>query len=108
MGTPAKIVLALALVAASFVAGSWYRGRTATNKAQAGQPHAETVSAPGAGAPAGKADAMPVDPVCGMDVDPAKPAGKRVYKGKTYYFCSDYCVKRFDSHPEEYAGNTGS
>jgi YHS domain-containing protein len=42
-----------------------------------------------------------------MDVDISKPAGKRVYKGKTYYFCSDYCVKRFDSHPEEYVAETG-
>ena len=56
---------------------------------------------------AGKAQAPATDPVCGMEVDPAKPAGKRVYKGKTYYFCSDYCVKRFDSHPEEYVGETG-
>jgi len=56
---------------------------------------------------AGMTQATATDPVCGMDVDISKPAGKRVYKGKTYYFCSDHCVKRFDSHPEEYVGETG-
>ncbi len=40
------------------------------------------------------------DPVCGMDVDPAKAAGKSEYKGKTYYFCSDHCKKQFDANPE--------
>lgn len=56
---------------------------------------------------AGQAQAPAKDPVCGMDVDISNPAGKRVYKGTTYYFCSDHCVKRFDSHPEEYVGETG-
>ena len=28
------------------------------------------------------------DPSCGMEVDPAKAAGKSEYNGKTYYFCS--------------------
>ena len=28
------------------------------------------------------------DPVCGMDVDPAKAAGTSEYQGKTYYFCA--------------------
>ena len=44
------------------------------------------------------------DPVCGMDVDPAKAAGKSDYKGKTYYFCSDYCKKQFDANPEAILG----
>ena len=94
MGTPAKTVLAIALVAAAFAGGSWYRGRVPA--------HSDMQTE------ISQAQAMPVDPVCGMDVDPAKAAGKREYKGKTYYFCSDHCVKKFDSHPEEYAGNTGS
>jgi YHS domain-containing protein len=41
-----------------------------------------------------------VDPVCGMQVDPAKAAGKSEYKGKTYHFCSDYCKRTFDANPE--------
>jgi Cu+-exporting ATPase len=31
---------------------------------------------------------MQKDPVCGMQVDPAKTAGSSEYNGKTYYFCS--------------------
>lgn len=40
------------------------------------------------------------DPVCGMQIDPAKAAGKSDHKGKTYYFCSDHCKKTFDANPE--------
>jgi Cu+-exporting ATPase len=42
------------------------------------------------------------DPVCGMQVEPAKAAGKSEYKGQTYYFCSDYCKRRFDAAPESF------
>jgi Cu+-exporting ATPase len=42
------------------------------------------------------------DPVCNMDVDPATAAGSSEYKGQTYYFCSDGCVKRFNAYPEKY------
>ena len=38
----------------------------------------------------------PVCPVCGMDVDPAT-APKSVFKGTTYYFCSDDDKKTFDA-----------
>ena len=41
-----------------------------------------------------------VDPVCGMQIEPAKAAGKSGYKGKTYYFCSDHCKRTFDANPE--------
>jgi len=46
-----------------------------------------------------------VDPICGMDVDPAKAkAANRtsVYQGKTYFFCSDECKKTFDADPSKY------
>jgi Cu+-exporting ATPase len=36
------------------------------------------------------------DPVCGMTVDPAKAAGQSERDGKTYYFCSPGCKKKFD------------
>ncbi len=42
------------------------------------------------------------DPVCNMDVDPATAAGSSEYKGRTYYFCSPGCVKRFNAGPEKY------
>jgi Cu+-exporting ATPase len=37
-----------------------------------------------------------VDPICGMSVDPAMAAGTSVRDGKTYYFCSAMCKRRFD------------
>lgn len=48
-----------------------------------------------------KPEAKVVDPVCGMTVDP-KTAGKSVYKGKIYYFCSRSEKQQFDKTPEKY------
>ena len=45
---------------------------------------------------------MVKDPVCGMDVDPKTAAGKSVYQGQTYYFCSTGCKKSFDKEPQKY------
>jgi transcriptional regulator GlxA family with amidase domain/YHS domain-containing protein len=46
----------------------------------------------------------PLCPVCGMDVD-VKTAPKSVFKGTTYYFCSDDDKKTFDSAPDKFATN---
>ncbi|MEW5985249.1 MAG: heavy metal translocating P-type ATPase [Chloroflexota bacterium] len=43
------------------------------------------------------------DPVCGMELEPSGAAATRLYRGQTYYFCSDNCVKQFDAAPEKYA-----
>jgi transcriptional regulator GlxA family with amidase domain len=43
----------------------------------------------------------PLCPVCGMDVDPAT-APKSVFKGTTYYFCSDEDKKTFDAAPDKF------
>src|SRR5438105_7929019 len=43
----------------------------------------------------------PVCPVCGMDVDPAT-APKSVFKGETYYFCSDNDKETFDATPDKF------
>ena len=43
----------------------------------------------------------PVCMVCGMDVDP-KIAPKSVFKGVTYYFCSEEDKKTFDAAPEKF------
>jgi YHS domain-containing protein len=43
----------------------------------------------------------PLCAVCGMDVDP-KVAPKSVFKGATYYFCSQDDKKTFDSAPEKF------
>ena len=45
---------------------------------------------------AGKA----IDPVCGMEISPARAVGKSQHKGKTYYFCSEQCKRDFDKNPE--------
>src|SRR5260370_29278022 len=42
------------------------------------------------------------DPVCGMQVDPAKAAGQSQYQGLTYSFCSLGCKKKFDLNPVQY------
>ena len=40
-----------------------------------------------------------VDPVCGMQVDPAKAAGSYEYQGHRYYFCSRGCLAKFQADP---------
>jgi YHS domain-containing protein len=47
---------------------------------------------------------MAKDPVCGMEVDPAKAAGTVEYQGQTYYFCSPGCKAAFEKEPEKYLG----
>ncbi len=42
------------------------------------------------------------DPVCGMEVDRERPAGKLEHQGTTYYFCSRHCLERFRADPRRY------
>ena len=42
-----------------------------------------------------------VDPVCGMTVTPESPR-RHVHRGVTYRFCSDRCLERFRTEPEQY------
>jgi len=46
---------------------------------------------------------MPIDPVCGMTVDPASPL-RMDYGGTTYYFCAPSCLARFRANPDSYLG----
>jgi P-type Cu+ transporter len=46
---------------------------------------------------------LPIDPVCGMTVDPASPL-RMDYGGATYYFCAPSCLSRFRANPERYLG----
>ena len=50
----------------------------------------------------GEDETMAIDPVCGMQVDPAKAAGTSEYQGQTYVFCSAGCKRKFDSNPKQY------
>ena len=44
----------------------------------------------------------PVDPVCGMSVDPATAKHTVDYQGRTYYFCCGGCRTKFIADPEKY------
>lgn len=49
---------------------------------------------------------MAIDPVCKMQVEPAKAADKADYAGQVYYFCSAACHQAFTEEPQKYAGST--
>ncbi len=57
----------------------------------------EAPLAPTPAAPAPKKLAK--DPVCGMNVDPAKAASTAEYDGKLYHFCSRGCADKFRKDP---------
>src|SRR5260370_24447653 len=40
-----------------------------------------------------------VDPVCGMTVVPQRAAAQAEHDGKTYFFCSVGCSKKFQADP---------
>ncbi len=42
------------------------------------------------------------DPVCGMTFAPEDAAGSAEFNGRTYYFCSPACQKRFEASPNEF------
>ena len=46
--------------------------------------------------------AKQTDPVCGMQVDEQRAAGRSEHDGQTYYFCSQNCKAKFDQNPEQY------
>jgi YHS domain-containing protein len=45
---------------------------------------------------------MPIDPVCGMEVDKETAPARSEYRGKTYYFCAISCKNDFEEDPEIY------
>ena len=47
--------------------------------------------------------ALPCDPVCRMAVDPDLAAGRLVYEGAAYYFCTLACAAEFARQPERFA-----
>ena len=42
------------------------------------------------------------DPVCGMNVDPARAAGSFAFESVTYHFCSTHCLAKFQADPRKY------
>lgn len=51
----------------------------------------------------GQPDALPIDPVCRMAVDPTHAAGSLNYEGTSFYFCSLDCASAFAGEPASYA-----
>lgn len=49
-----------------------------------------------------QAPAGPVDPVCGMAVDPATASASIEHEGRQYYFCCSGCLRQFIAEPESY------
>jgi Cu+-exporting ATPase len=49
-----------------------------------------------------RTDAVAIDPVCDMTVNPTSAAGSFEYKGETYYFCSTQCLQKFREDPERF------
>lgn len=47
---------------------------------------------------------MVVDPVCGMELRTDEAAGKSVFEGNTYYFCTTACKDIFESSRSEEKG----
>ena len=56
--------------------------------------------------PAGKAEAVVRDPVCGMTVDPAAGKPSAEHGGHMFHFCSDSCRTKFLKDPEAYLSAT--
>ena len=52
--------------------------------------------------PLGRASRLPVDPVCGMAVDPEHAPGRLTYEGTTYFFCSLPCAGSFAADPTRF------
>lgn len=42
------------------------------------------------------------DPVCGMEIKINGSTLTKEYQAKTFYFCSDDCLKKFENEPEKY------
>jgi Cu+-exporting ATPase len=56
-------------------------------------------------APASISGAVVKDPVCGMSVNPATARWHLEHALRTYYFCSEGCLKRFGTDPAKYIDN---
>jgi P-type Cu+ transporter len=53
-----------------------------------------------------KEDAMGLDPVCKMEVNPASAEAQSEHGGQTFYFCSLRCKQAFDANPARYLDDT--
>ena len=49
-------------------------------------------------------EALPIDPVCRMAVDPDRAAGRLMKDGDAYFFCSLTCAGAFAQQPDRFTG----
>jgi len=49
---------------------------------------------------------MERDPVCGMKVEPEKAKANVAHGGKSYFFCSAGCAKKFEQTPQQFLSPT--
>ncbi len=49
-----------------------------------------------------------VDPVCQMTISLEDSVGSHRYKDKTYYFCAEDCLDRFQKGPGSYVSENGA
>ena len=49
---------------------------------------------------------MAIDPICGMTVEEKTAAGRSLYKGTSYYFCSPQCLQKFEANPLTFVSRT--
>jgi Cu+-exporting ATPase len=42
------------------------------------------------------------DPVCGMMIDSESAAAQSTFQDRTYYFCSQQCLRDFEAQPDRY------
>jgi Cu+-exporting ATPase len=47
-----------------------------------------------------------IDPVCGMTVSADKAAGSTVHQGVRYFFCSQGCLRKFETDPRKYLSSS--
>ncbi|GAN31793.1 MAG: YHS domain-containing protein [Candidatus Brocadia sp. AMX2] len=52
----------------------------------------------------GQASMKHKDPVCSMRLEEKDVQTIATYQGKTYYFCSVACKKKFKQSPQKYTG----
>ncbi len=43
-----------------------------------------------------------IDPVCGMEVDPGLTRLVAIYRGHSYWFCTEDCREAFETNPQKY------
>ncbi|QLH09176.1 YHS domain-containing protein [Candidatus Nitrosotenuis chungbukensis] len=44
---------------------------------------------------------MPIDPVCGMEVEEISKVKSR-FNGQDFYFCCPHCKSKFESDPAQF------